>query len=61
MATAAAAYLGVDEAEHVGEDVAEVGQAQQHERDTQGGVGDADETAPERLRRDVTVACGKTD
>ena len=60
MAAAAAADLRVDEAEDVSEDVAEVGETEQHERDAERRVSDAHEAAPERLRRDVAVACGTT-
>ena len=59
MTAAAAADLRVDEAEHVGQDVAQVGETQQHERDAEGGVGDTHEAAPERLRRNVAVACAE--
>ena len=60
MAAAAAADLRVDEAEHVGEDVAQVGETQQHEGDAERGVGDTHQASPERLRRNVAVACGVT-
>ena len=56
-AAAAAAELGVDEAEDVGEDGPEVGETEQHERDTERGVRDAHQPAPEGLRRDVAVTC----
>jgi len=51
----AAADVDVRVAEHVRHDLADVGQAQQHERDSEHGVCDADQPTPERLRCNVTV------
>lgn len=56
-ATAAAADLGVDKPEDVGEDVSDVRKTQQHQRDPEQRVRNADQTAPECLRRDMTVTC----
>ena len=57
LAAAAAADLGVDESEDVRQDVPDVGQAQQHERDAQHSVGDAHQTSPHRLGGDVAIPC----
>ena len=50
--------LGVDESEDVSQDVTDVRQTQQHERNAEHGVGDTHQPTPHRLRRNVAVACG---
>ena len=54
-AASAAADFGVDEAEDVGHQRAEVGETHQHDRYADERVAHAHQSTPERLRRDVTV------
>ena len=49
-------YLGVEEAEELGESVADVSETQKHQRNADDRVRDADNSTPERLRRNVPVA-----
>ena len=58
LATSGRTDLGVDESEDVSQDVTDVRQTQQHERNAEHGVGDTHQPTPHRLRRNVAVACG---
>ena len=51
----------VEEPEGVGEEVADVGEVEEGERDADEGVDDGEEAAPRRLRRQVAVACKHND
>jgi len=53
----AAADVDVGVAKDVRHDFTDVRQTQQHQRDSEHGVGDADEPTPERLGSNVAIAC----
>ena len=55
-----AAHFPVQETEALRHDVADVGEAEQHQGDPQDGVEDGDHLPPLRLRRDVPIACTAT-
>ncbi len=54
-AAAAAAGLCVGKSEHVGQSISNIGETQQHQWDTQHGVGDTHQSPPECLGRYVAV------
>lgn len=53
------ADVAVEELEAVRQDVTDVGQAEQHERDTHDGVQNGDHLSLGRLGRDIAVPCAQ--